>query len=753
VQAHEALDRALADGKREALIVMPTGSGKTLTIVSWLLEGMAADPTLRVLWLAHRRELIDQASRAFEAAAVSEDHGFRRILRAIHGGASELATLADRTEPADIAVATVQSFTAAKRSTVTAILNSFFERPVIVVLDEAHHAGAERTDDFLRGLESRANLRMLIGLTATPYPTSIISQDRFTAHFTEPTLRVEAPPLIEQRILARPVTVVVETARRYSLSQDAVDKLERGQEPLDAFDMLDEPSRNRLIADLCRDHRPTHGPTLLFAVNIEHAESLVETLKEVGVPAASVHSRSELSMSDARDWFSSTENPVLVSVGMLNEGVDLPMARTAFLARPTISRILMQQMVGRVLRGPLAGGETDAYVVYLRDQFTNFSDLLDPAEVLDEYEPIRRHGLTGGDDDLPVVVDDRGEKVPNRVVGHLGRMMTQPIFQSWLDDDDSWNDRPFDVMLNRRTLVGYYQLPTGAIPVLDHQKECWNELVTAAKAGERRNWQGFFTDEPPPAPPARAVADMVEYVRANSQTPPFIELTASLGPSRAADHILAAGPMSEDERTSLILEEWRGTVNVEAYPSVDHFHEAVDRELRDRRALGRLRHVPVLSEGRKPTRRPKFVDNDERPLTPLLAQVVDRGRELLPQDLGLLLDDEPPTVGWSRRRTWHLLAYWTIATHGRSRGERRIVVSSLYRTETNVVTDEMLRYLLWHELLHDLLPGQQHDSQFRDMEHRWPDAAALDGEWYSLHDRYLFPRDRAADRSVQVRIG
>ena len=108
-----------------------------------------------------------------------------------------------------------------------------------------------------------------------------------------------------------------------------------------------------------------------------------------------------------------------------------------------------------------------------------------------------------------------------------------------------------------------------------------------------------------PAPPARSVADMVEYVRMNGQAPPFVELEAPLGPSRCADRILAAGSIAEEERTKLILDEWRGTVNVEAYPTADHFHEAVERELRDRRRTGRLRHSPPLT-GHKPTKRPNF---------------------------------------------------------------------------------------------------------------------------------------------------
>jgi hypothetical protein len=620
---------------------------------------------------------------------------------------------------------------------------------VIVVIDEAHHVGADQTDEFVKKLEQKPNQQMLIGLTATPYPTSIISLKKFGAHFPKVLFQVEAPPLIKQKILASPITVVVDTARRYALTEEVVRKLEHGSEPGDAFDVLDEPSRNRLIADLCLAHRDTHGPTLLFAVNIAHAERLVEVLNEVGVPASAVHSESQLSMSDARKWFAETENPVLVSVGMLNEGVDLPRARTALLARPTISRILMMQMIGRVLRGPLAGGETDAYVVYLQDQFSNFSDLLDPAEVLDEYEPRRRHGLSDEPkEDSPEVFDDSGTRVPFRVVGNLGRMMTQPIFESSSNGGETPNSRPLDVMLYARSLAGYYEMPTATIPVLDHQQECWEDLVAAVLAGEHRTWQQFFDGEPPPTPAGRSLADMVQYVRMNGQAPPFVELQASLGPSRCADRLLASGSLSEEERAKLIMDEWRGSVNVEAYPSADHFHEAVERELRDRRRVGRLRHCPPTTTGHAPTKKPVFID--VRPLRPLLDQVIDKGRELLPTELSVLLDGTTATVDWSPRPLWHLLGYHDVITHGKNRGRRRIIVSRLYRTGPKMVSDEMLRYLLWHELLHDLLPGQQHDAQFREMEYRWPDALELDAEWASLHDRFLFPRSPTTPASLTL---
>ena len=63
------------------------------------------------------------------------------------------------------------------------------------------------------------------------------------------------------------------------------------------------------------------------------------------------------------------ELQVLISVNILTEGVDLPATKTVFLTRPTVSAVLMTQMVGRALRGKKAGGTADAYIVCFIDDW------------------------------------------------------------------------------------------------------------------------------------------------------------------------------------------------------------------------------------------------------------------------------------------------------------------------------------------------------------------------------------------------
>lgn len=62
---------------------------------------------------------------------------------------------------------------------------------------------------------------------------------------------------------------------------------------------------------------------------------------------------------------------VLVNVNILTEGVDLPQTKTVFLTRPTVSTVLMTQMVGRALRGEKAGGTSIAYIVSFIDNWND----------------------------------------------------------------------------------------------------------------------------------------------------------------------------------------------------------------------------------------------------------------------------------------------------------------------------------------------------------------------------------------------
>jgi superfamily II DNA or RNA helicase len=209
--------------------------------------------------------------------------------------------------------------------------------------------------------------------------------------------------LIARELLARPVPATVATgidAEQHMTTDDF--------EHLRDFHELSADMRARLGRDEDRnltmvkqylENREKYGKTLVFTTDVEGAWRLADAFRArlpEGVDAAYVASwRPDAKDDDPvddrhtlqryRDLKSGLD--VLINVEMFTEGVDLPMTRTVFLARPTSSEILLRQMIGRALRGPAAGGHKEAYIVSFEDHWKQFRDVLSPASVLTDIVP------------------------------------------------------------------------------------------------------------------------------------------------------------------------------------------------------------------------------------------------------------------------------------------------------------------------------------------------------------------------------
>ena len=139
--------------------------------------------------------------------------------------------------------------------------------------------------------------------------------------------------------------------------------------------------------------------------------------------------------------------------------------------------------------------------------------------------------------------------------------------------------------------------------------------------------------------------------------------------------------------------------------------------------------MPSTAPGLKPL--PRW----ERSLDPIASQALDRARALLPATFANLLD-EPPKVDWTNNVNGSTLADWSIKLYGHHKGLQEIRVNRLLRSTPEAIPDELLEYLVFHELLHYLLPHQGHDAEFRHLESLWPDAALLDAKLDTLHEAW-----------------
>jgi superfamily II DNA or RNA helicase len=732
-RAQERLDKLWADDTLQGRLVFPTGAGKTDTIVGWLLAQLAADPELRVLWLVHQQELAVQAMGRFTALARRQPAGFTREARVVHSQASSLSTLAD--DQLDVAAVTYQSFrslTSMKRR----LLQRFLDRPTIVVIDEAHHVGAPSFDDLLSLVAKHPKARGVIGLTATPYPSTAAARARFRDRFPELIGEVSIGELIREQILAQPVVTVVDTGEAITLTDAQVAQATSSDIPSAVLNRLDALNRNRLVVRTWMGAPDDWGKTLAFATSIQHADNLVELFKRSGVDAQALHSEVRDRAAPLK-WFRESTTPVvLVSVGMLTEGVDLPDARTAFLARPTTSPILMRQMVGRVLRGPKAGGDAEAHVVHFRDEWSNLPDVLYPEEVLPDSRPALQ--ARDGKPWTPgPIIDDHELEIRADLAAQVARSFERLAALFNLDDDDPFNDRPPEPLLRSARLVGFYDLIESVLPVFEHQLPGYQALIGDALRFDLKGTPllSYFDDAPPPYPSGHALRQLVELARELDEAPELRPCAAELGPARAARRVLDAGPLTELERNALVREEFERSLNRLAYTSLEKFEEAVEQHLRElRRPTPRLDAEANLPTSTTDKTLPKL-PRAERDLEPARRQAIETACEILPPSFWESLGSVPE-VRWTRRCVKSTWAHWSLRMSGRGKGKAMIRVNRVLRTTAKHVPDEVLAYLVFHEMLHHLLPGQGHDAEFRELEALWPDAEHLDLTLDTLHEKW-----------------
>lgn len=744
------LDRAVPPIR--GVLVLPTGAGKTDTMAVWLLQRMAVDDQFRVLWVAHQQELVDQALRRFQTLSHGLPVGFQRRARSIHSAGSSPSTLGETT--LDLAGITIQSLRRLLDNNPD-VVEKFLTRPTFIVIDEAHHAGSDSYARVIEHLGGLPTCQGIVGLTATPYPTGAAASARFGRFFPATLLEVSREDLTAKGILAQPRLHIIETGTRVLLTGTEKDQAIAADLPPAALRKLQSTERDAVLVKTWLRRRDLWGKTLVFATSIEHAEQLHELFQssaQPAVPSRTLHSRSNDPAAEILGWFRETTEPcVLVSVGMLTEGVDLPDARTAILARPTTSRILMQQMVGRVLRGPTAGGDPEAHLVYLRDRWDNFGDVLEPPEVI----PMAPYVDSGDRSEYqlpPIMSDDDATELPAEVAATVERLMAQARRSAVLDDDDPHNDRSLDPQLTISALAGYYELGERKLPVFEHQQNGYRELLTVVEGDA--SFQGtallsFFEGDPPPFPTRRSLRDLVEYAR-EVDTPAFVELTASIGVDGVARALIDAGDLSAADRRRFIRRRFDSTLNRHAWRSFAHFEQAVDARIAElldgprRLDAERLQFARQGSE-RLPRRR--------RPLKPIVDHAMAEARRLLPPELADRLTDPPP-VYWTRRVVSSTWGHWSIALGKKGAGRQQIRINRLLRTDSKLFPDDALAYLVFHELLHHLLPGQGHDAEFRSMERLWPDGAELDLLFDTLHEEWdtdpeRYARDAGGPRDVE----
>ncbi|MFW3171378.1 DUF3427 domain-containing protein [Geodermatophilus sp. CPCC 206100] len=308
------------------LVVMATGTGKTVVSALDYRRLRTAGTVERVLFIAHREELLVQSLSTF-----------RHVLR--QGNFGELFVGGQRPREWRHVFGSVQSLT---QLDLAELDPSHFD---MVVVDEFHHAEAATYRRLLEHLQPK----VLLGLTATPERTDGADVRRWFGGRTAVELRLwEA---LEQGLLA--------PFQYFGIHDDvALDQLRwrrgRGYDVSELTNVYTGNDRRvRLVLQAVHDKvaDPRQMRALGFCVSIQHAQYMAERFTAAGIPSLAVTSTSSreeraAALTALRDR---TVN-VLFAVDLFNEGLDVPAVDTVLFLRPTESATVFLQQLGRGLR-------------------------------------------------------------------------------------------------------------------------------------------------------------------------------------------------------------------------------------------------------------------------------------------------------------------------------------------------------------------------------------------------------------------
>ncbi len=312
------------------LVVAATGTGKTF-ISSFDYKRFAEqNPRARLLFVAHRKEILEQAQNTF-----------RQVLRNANFG--ELWV--DGIEPANYEYVFASVLTLANRIGDLDLSSSFYD---FIIIDEVHHIAASSYRPILEKFKPS----LLLGLTATP--ERMDGEDILKDFDDVIAAEIRLPEALNRKLLS---------PFQYFAISDNVDltkvSWKNGKYEINALTKLyteDDRRVNDILNNCDKYLTDVHEVRAIgFCVSQEHARFMAEKFTLAGIKSNYLTSENSTNREDLREQLRRKEINFLFVRDIFNEGVDIPEIDTVLFLRPTESLTIFLQQLGRGLR--LASGK------------------------------------------------------------------------------------------------------------------------------------------------------------------------------------------------------------------------------------------------------------------------------------------------------------------------------------------------------------------------------------------------------------
>lgn len=715
---------------QNGLLVMPTGSGKTFTTVNWLLNSGVASG-YRILWLAHRQELIDQTYNEFRNQSPTlTKYGINKLRIIPISGMHLKMSQASRYDVNICSISSVANKYGYRF--IRRMLGAPGLEKLIVVIDEAHHAVSPSYQKVLKRITQLNPNRILLGLTATPtrmqdYDRKIlfdmfnvtVNAENNIGNYKGYIYEVTLKNLLISGFLANPVYKKIETNIAGEIEYLIT---EEDEAFFNTFGELSEKlkdqiakssSRNKFIVKQYLDNKYKYGKTIIFALNQNHCRALCEEFKKVGVKCDYVIS-DKTGAQDTIRKFKENKFDVLINVQILTEGSDIPDVETVFLTRQTNSDSLLMQMIGRGLRGLAAGGTKEVNIIDFHDTWDKFSFWLDPQQLVIEATGQKTPSTEVKDNnDNEEFIDIKSQYTPWDIYIKLYNGMKANVISKEFDEvlPVGWysalneNGEDVNVLVYEDTLDGFKDIEKfkdkfikGKVNAKAVISICFNKCSNKPRKNE--------------------VKLILDKLYEDKEMPIYytFEERELLDPKIIAAKMNRLFVKDEDK------EEWLKEIFEstpllkELYKLFYVFKKTVFNACQSRK------DAEIKSEDEREEY--EIVDNIYN-----LEELLD---EVLEENI-FLNKDNLLSIEWSDKvvKSWLALCRrWTMENE---EDIYKIYVNKLMSSPQ--VDREVIKYLIYHELLHK--NGYfKHDDKFRELEWKYPNSEELDGFMDEMVIRY-----------------
>lgn len=389
IRIKDNLIRNINKNNLKTIIHMPTGSGKTRTTITSLLEYNIKTNFLNdnfIIWLAHSDELCDQAKDSFENLWRSYGTYDLPLIRLKDQKLEEISKFSS-----GIIICTYQKLHRMRMNSSTSKILEFIRtKSKFIIADEAHMVPAQTFRDSIEFI-TKLDFTVLIGLSATPGGYYIDQTEKLSNYFLKNKITItdannkelenDEPInyLQKEGVLSQIKTHQVKTDFNFEFTSEEQEKiLNNFEEGLSAeliSKMGEDVERNICIFGELSNLYEQNLSCIVFACSLKHTKLLYKICVLSGMKVAKIDDKTsnQNRKKIVRD-FKNKDIKIIFNYGVLSTGFDAPGTEAILIARPTTSPVIYSQMLGRGLRGPKFGGKSECLLIDLKDNLIGLPD-------------------------------------------------------------------------------------------------------------------------------------------------------------------------------------------------------------------------------------------------------------------------------------------------------------------------------------------------------------------------------------------